>query len=183
MPVPSPITRMYRLEVTLEGCRKRVWRRLEVPGAVSLRLLGLQIQMAMGWDSPRNGVIHLKGEGLDLEGQAGLRRLRSLGLKPGQGFRFTHDPGQEWEHRVLVSGIVRPAAGVSYPRLLAGGGTCPSFGVTSPEEYEADRLAEHPEGDPEIAWAEGTPSSLPGEIELSRIDRRLQAIFRARPYA
>ena len=39
----------YRLKITLKGTKPSIWRRLEVPGNITLAKLHLILQVAMGW--------------------------------------------------------------------------------------------------------------------------------------
>jgi len=42
---------IYQLRIELEGIYPRIWRRVEVPGELSLAALHLTIQHAMGWEN------------------------------------------------------------------------------------------------------------------------------------
>lgn len=42
-------TRVYQLRIALEDIRPEIWRRVQVPAAVSLRKLHDVLQAAMGW--------------------------------------------------------------------------------------------------------------------------------------
>ncbi len=126
----------YQLKVTLVGIAPPVWRRLIVPGELSLAGLHRVIQLAMGWDSPYDDY-HLHdfriggtryanaelgerwGEPILDEGSVSLAKV----VKEKDRFAYLYDFGDSWEHRVTVEKV--SATGPAVPVCLAGGRACP----------------------------------------------------------
>jgi len=157
------------LKVTLRDVKPPVWRRLLLPGTMTLADLHEAIQAAMGW---HGGHLH----GFEVAGrQYGDPRtiddvadetkltLNSL-LKSGVArFTYTYDFGGNWEHQVLIE-QPQPAAQIGRgsfrrdaPRplqplthgfpaplpLLAARGRCPSLRERHRRLQQRLQLAEH----------------------------------------
>jgi hypothetical protein len=127
---PSPL---YQIKVTLQGLRPPVWRRLQVPGDISLSKLHQVLQVAMGWT---NSHLHQFKVGEEYYGEAGAefglevkseRRAKLNQVAPAEKSRFLYeyDFGDSWEHEILVEKILPPAPGVGPPVCLAGKRACP----------------------------------------------------------
>lgn len=129
-------TSVYQLKVTLQGSKPPIWRRIQVPGAITLERLHDVLQVAMGWE---NYHLHqyfvgqtVYGEpepeaaflGFDMRDE---RRARLSQVAPSEGDKFVYqyDFGDGWDHTVLVEKILAPEAGATYPRCLTGRRACP----------------------------------------------------------
>jgi Plasmid pRiA4b ORF-3-like protein len=123
---------IYQLKVTLLGTRPPIWRRLQVPAALTLDVLHEVLQLAMGWD---NSHLHEFRIGQKRFGTAdpndrlmglpaiGNERTTHLYLvlgKVGAKARYTYDFGDSWEHAVVVEKVLPPEPGVAYPICVAG---------------------------------------------------------------
>jgi hypothetical protein len=123
---------IYQLKVRLQDSKPPIWRRLQVPGDITLYGLHRVIQTAMGgWDDSHLhgfdiGRVHYAGGpfGYDDQESWGPQSeqavLQHLGLDAGHTFRYTYDYGDSWVHIIKVEGILPAQAGVDYPRCLAG---------------------------------------------------------------
>jgi len=153
---------VYELKITLRGVAKPpVWRRVAVPGGLTLDLLHEVIQQAMGWE---DGHLHVfstprREYGIpdpDL-GHADERTVTVAKVlaRPGAAMLYTYDLGDGWEHDIVVEKVLPPgpAAGVS---CLAGKGACPpedcggAGGYASLKEALAD--PDHPEHQDLLDW-------------------------------
>jgi len=59
-------------------------------------------------------------------------------------FRYNYDFGDNWEHEVLLEGIVEPDSNTKYPICLEGERACPpkDYGGIGGYEYLLEALAE-----------------------------------------
>lgn len=119
------------LKVTLRGLKPPVWRRLLVPGTMTLGALHQAIQAAMGWHDCHLHAFDIAGE------QFGDRRtvddvadenrvtLNSLARSGVTRFAYTYDFGDNWEHTITVEKSKPMVEGKAYPVCIAGKRTCP----------------------------------------------------------
>jgi len=111
------------LKVTLYGTKPPVWRRLLVPGEMTLGDLHQAIQAAMGWDGGHLHAFDIAGrqygdpDSLDEvadEERLTLNKVRTTGVSR---FTYTYDFGDNWEHTG------------SLPRLYCGKTELPARGL------------------------------------------------------
>jgi hypothetical protein len=125
----SPV---YQLKVTLCDVRPAVWRRLLVPGRLTLARLHHVLQIAMGWEDSH---LHAFRVGDATYGMAGLEgdldfepeeKVRVSQVLPDQKARlvYEYDFGDSWEHDVVVEKVL-PAEAAPAPRCLDGRRACP----------------------------------------------------------
>jgi hypothetical protein len=150
------------LKVTLKGTKPPIWRRLLVPGSMTLGGLSDAILIAMGWDG---GHLHA----FDVDGQhygdpattddvANENRVTLDGvLKSGvRRFGYDYDFGDDWEHIVAVEKTLAPVAGQAYPACVDGKRNCPPedcggvWGYAELLEILAD--PSHPEREERLEW-------------------------------
>lgn len=63
----------------------------------------------------------------ELEFKSGWRRqLKRQVRSVGQDFVYVYDFGDDWQHVVVLEGILMAEPGMRYPRCLAGARRCPS---------------------------------------------------------
>jgi len=162
LPSSSARTNVLSLKVTLRGVRPPIWRRLHMPGTMTLGDLHQAIQAAMGW---RDCHLHA----FDIDGQqygdrrttddvADENRLTLNGLlRSGVArFGYTYDFGDNWDHTVAIKKTQPAANGTSYPACVAGKRTCPPEDCGGPWGYQhlmavlADPA--HPEHAEQVEW-------------------------------
>ncbi|WP_220433260.1 plasmid pRiA4b ORF-3 family protein [Kocuria coralli] len=135
LPVPATV-RAFRLRVDLLGTKPPVWRRIEVPGDITLPRLHEVIQTTMGWtdshlhrfrtSNSRNAPEFLTQFDLD-EGDEGLLeddvRLDQVIAAEGDRLWYDYDFGDDWEHVLRVEKVLEtpPPA----PVCLGGKRACP----------------------------------------------------------
>ena len=153
---------LVRLKVTLRGIRPPVWRRLLVPGTMTLGELHLAIQAAMGWENCHLHVFEVGGRDYgapyDVDDVADEERLTLNALvKSGVArFAYTYDFGDGWEHAILVEGRQPADVGRSYPACIAGKRNCPPEDCGGPWGYQhllavlADPA--HPDHAEQVEW-------------------------------
>jgi hypothetical protein len=122
---------IIRLKVTLRGIRPPIWRRLALPGRMTLGDLHHAIQAAMGWEGDHLHLFDISGrrygDPLAVDGVTDEERLTLNGVvKSGVArFTYTYDFGDDWEHAITIEGKHPPVDGRSYPACLAGKRHCP----------------------------------------------------------
>lgn len=134
-PVPE-VTTGFRVRLDLDGAKPPVWRRLDVPGDLTLPALHDVLQAAMGWSHShlhrfRTAKDHRapyfitefdQEEGEDGLLEDGIRLDQVLGEK-GDELWYEYDFGDGWDHRVVVEAVLdeRPARAT----CVAGRLACP----------------------------------------------------------
>lgn len=170
--LPTPTTvRGFRIRLDLLRTKPPVWRRIEVPGDITLPRLHDVIQAAMGWTDSH---LHqfLVGNGPDAgefitqfdvsEGVEGMLedgvRLDQVLASEGDRLRYTYDFGDNWDHVLRVEKVLETPP--SRPICVSGKLACPPEDCGSTYGYE--ELA---------AWVRGDYSdSLLPEVFESRED-------------
>jgi hypothetical protein len=125
----------YELHVELRGIRPKIWRSLQVPLEYSLDELHDVLQIAFGWQNShlhdfevngiRFGMVDVEDEIFAVD-----ERAAPLGAlaTPGSKFLYRYDFGDDWEHDIVVVGVVEDNrnARLSPPLLCTGGArACP----------------------------------------------------------
>ena len=119
------------LKVTLRGTKPPIWRRLLVPGAMTLGALHEAIQAAMGWQGGHLHVFDIDGrqygDRRTVDDVADENRLTLSGvLKSGvTRFGYIYDFGDDWDHTVAIEKIQPAIDGQTYPACVAGKRNCP----------------------------------------------------------
>ena len=150
------------LKVTLRDVKPPVWRRLLLPGTMTLADLHEAIQAAMGWHGGHLHAFDVAGRQYgdprtidDVADETKLT-LNSL-LKSGVArFTYTYDFGDNWEHQVLIEQPQPALDAGRYPACIAGRRNCPPEDCGGPWGY-AELLAAiadpaHPEHADQRAW-------------------------------
>jgi hypothetical protein len=129
----------YQLKIELEGASPPIWRRVLVPGNISLGRLHAIIQMAMGWDNA-----HLHQFIIDKQvysdpdfelneagGAPGVLNekktlLTEIAPRAGKVLFYEYDFGDSWTHRIKVEKILKqgPSTG-SAVNCIDGVRACP----------------------------------------------------------
>ena len=103
----------FRVRVDLVGAKPPIWRRLELPGSITLAQLHEVLQVAFDWD---NSHLHEFTAGRtrygvpdgDSLGGAQDERLVTMGQlldRPGAHLDYEYDFGDSWKHRLVVEQI------------------------------------------------------------------------------
>jgi len=158
---PGPI---YQLKITLRGSKPPIWRRVQVPGEITLYKLHQIIQVAMGWMDEHLHQFTIGGInygepapewGMEVKSE---RRAHLHQVAPAEKARLTYeyDFGDSWYHEILVEKIVPPEPGVQYPTCVTGKRAGPPEDVGGVWGYEgfleAIRDPRHPEHDEYLEW-------------------------------
>jgi len=140
-PVPS-----YILHISIAFSDPLIWRRVQVPGELTLAGLHNVIQKSMGWS---NSHVHqfLVGK-ISYEPTMNSNTLRESKrfdehryelhtLEDGMQFMFTYlyDAGEGWEHEICLEEVIPPTRELTHPILLSGDRACPPETVGDIHEY------------------------------------------------
>jgi hypothetical protein len=178
-------TSVYQLKITLRGVSKPpVWRRILVPGNITLRELHEIIQRVMGWGNCHLHVFTTEWQEYgspDPElGHANDQKIRLDQVLTGQGdrLRYTYDFGDDWEHDIVAEQTLTPEPGQAYPRCTAGKGACPpedcggAWGYADLKEILAD--SSHDQHQDMLDWLgiESGTEFDPAEFSVTEADTR-----------
>jgi len=186
-------TEIATVRIELEDSQPLIWREVEVPTSVTLKVLHDIVQAAMGWMDYHLWQFVIAGRtyGLPVEEDWGTAprqaaakvRLRDVLTSGKTVIAYTYDFGDNWEHELVVSNVRPGAPGVAYPRFIAGEhngppedcGGIPGFY----EMLEAKADPTHPEHAEITEWLdEYNPAELdifPIQVALGRIAARRNA--------
>jgi len=138
----------YLLHISLAFSDPLIWRRVQVPGIITLATLHEVIQLSMGWDDtdfhqflvgkisyePTSGAnIISKNTKYD------ERNARLHDLEDGMQFMFSYlyDAGDGWEHHVHLEEVIPHTVELHYPVLLSGEQACPPETFSDIHDYQA----------------------------------------------
>jgi hypothetical protein len=180
---------IYQLKVTLKHSKPPIWRRLQLPGDITLAKLHRILQIAMGWTDSHLHQFEVQGAyygephpdfesmGLEMHNE---KRVKLNQLVPGEKFKFRYeyDFGDSWEHELVVEKILLPEAGVRYPRCLTGKRACPPEdvgGVWGYDEFlNVIHDPNHPEHESMLDWIGGEFD--PEAFDLEEVNEELRRI-------
>ncbi len=118
LPVPER-PRGFRVRLDLHGAKPPVWRRLELPGDLTLPRVHVAIQAAMGWYDSHLHRFRIANDHrsayfateFDLdEGDDGMPesdvRLDQILAERGDELWYEYDFGDGWDHKLLVEAVL-----------------------------------------------------------------------------
>jgi hypothetical protein len=185
------LNQIATLRIELVDTDPLIWRQVEVPTSITLKVLHDVVQAAMGWYDEHLWELRQGKQryGRPIPGDdwggpktvsAEKVRLREI-LKPRKTvLEYTYDFGDSWEHRLTLTDIRLGDADGEYPRYIAGERAAPPENCGGiPGFYGAlEVLAdpEHPDHADILDWFDGYDPDVIDElvlkIALSRIARR-----------
>jgi hypothetical protein len=189
-------TEIATLRIELNDSDPPIWRVVEVPTSITLKILHDIVQAAMGWLDYHLWELVIDGQayGLPMDEDWGTAprkvasrtRLRDV-LAPGTArIDYTYDFGDNWEHSLIVSDVRPGDPHTAYPRFIDGQRDCPPEdcgGIPGfYEMLEARADPEHPDHAEISEWLDGyDPDELdvfPIQVALGRIAARRNAAAR-----
>lgn len=181
------------VRIELRDTDPPIWRQVEVPTSITLKVLHDVVQAAMGWfdchlweftvDRQRYGPPMGQDWGTQPRRDAAKVRLRDV-LRPRRTtIDYLYDFGDGWEHRLTVTKVRQGEPGIGYPRYVAGERNAPPEDCGGiPGFYEQlDILADpqHPDHEEVAEWFDDyDPEALDElviKIALGRIAKRRNA--------
>jgi hypothetical protein len=185
MPDKSPAT-LYQLKVTLRGIKPPIWRRLLVPGSITLNKLHQIIQTAMDWSDSHLHQFIIEGEDFGIPSPKDWEpvkderryRLNQVARTEKTKFLYVYDFGDNWEHEILVEKIQPAEPGIKYPLCIKGKRACPPEDVGGAWGYmeflEAMSNPDHVDHDSYIEW--WGDDFNPEGFDIEIVNRALQRI-------
>jgi len=155
---------VYQLHVQLAEIEPPIWRRLIVPGQMTLFSFHRMLQVVMGWE---NYHLHQFIVGTAYYGEPdpdfayGMKddrriRLRNIAQQVGESFLYEYDFGDSWRHVITVEDIQPGTQEQTTPRCLAGARACPpeDCGGVGGYDYLLETLhnPHHPEHTEMCEW-------------------------------
>ena len=186
-------TEIATLRIELKDSDPPIWRVVEVPTSITLKVLHDIVQVTMGWldyhlwelviDGQSYGLPMDEDWGTSPRKVASRTRLRDV-LAPGTTrIDYTYDFGDNWQHNLTVSAVRRGEPDTAYPRFIGGERDCPPedcggiHGFYEMLEAKAD--PNHPDHAEITEWLDGyDPDELevfPIQVALGRISARRNA--------
>ena len=143
MSLPDNIARL-RLE--LSDIAPTIWRRVDVPLAMSLKGVHDVIQAVMLFqdyhlfefeiDERRYGIVNPGDDDFRAAADARNTKLRTVIDRDVRAFVYTYDFGDDWRHVVTVEEVTQANPGVEYPRFLDGERRAPPEDIGGPPGFE-----------------------------------------------
>ena len=188
-PTPAKSANIYQIKVALKGIRPPIWRRLLVPGGITLVYLHNIIQVAMGWENYHLHDFQIDGVryapdsddedfGMDdqkYEGHALLDQVASEGSK----FQYTYDYGDGWEHTITVEKVLPEDDNPCIPQCIKGRRACPPEDCGGPWGYEhLLEVLSDPKAPEHADMSEWAPTNFdPEAIDFTTINTKLESLI------
>ena len=142
-PVPS-----YVLHLSITFSDPLIWRRIQVPGGLTLAQLHEVIQKAMGWSNSHvhqflvgkicyEPTINTPGPRESKRFDEKFYRLHTLEEDMHFLFTYLYGAGEGWEHQLQLEEIVPSTRELKHPILLSGERACPPETVGDIHEYQS----------------------------------------------
>lgn len=123
------------LRIELKDTNPLIWRQIEVPTSITLKVLHDIIQITIGWFDYHlwEFTIGEQSYGLPVDEdwgaaprkQAATVRLRDVLKTKSTVIDYVYDFGDYWEHRIMVTNVRAGDPASAYPRYIAGEGAGP----------------------------------------------------------
>jgi trans-aconitate methyltransferase len=179
---------VYQLKISLKGLIPPIWRKVQVPGQVTLYELHRILQIVMGWGNyhPYRFLIEGAAYGEPDPTETWLKparetRLNEVVSDEGSKFIYRYDPADDWQHVVKVEKITPPQSGESYPLCLSGQRACPPEECGGIWEYanllEVLKNPEHPDYQEMLEQYGGQVDSE--AFDVVRVNKALRLVWLA----
>jgi len=132
---------VYQFKISLKEIAPTIWRRILVPPNYTFWDLHVAVQCAMGWTDSHLHLFSIKRPHARTVTEIGIpdlsefeEKLKHLSgweeslesyLEPGVTAHYLYDFGDNWEHDILLEGILIKEKGRKYPTCTGGEGKCP----------------------------------------------------------
>jgi hypothetical protein len=178
---------VYQLKITLKGIRPPIWRRIHVPGDVTLYRLHQVLQVVMGWQDYHLHWFIIRGTHygvpdpeFDEPMVISERRVRlgQLIVREKEKFVYEYDFGDDWRHEIVVERILPAELENPGPTCLAGKRRAPpeDCGGIGGYEHLLEVLAnpDDEEHDEMLVWA--GEDFDPEHFDLAHVNQALKKL-------
>jgi hypothetical protein len=193
MSAADSLNEICTLRIELRDSDPLIWRHVEVPTSITLKVLHDIVQAAMGWCDQHLWEFHVGQRrfglpmgadwGTEPRGVATKTRLREVLTPRRTVITYVYDFGDHWDHKLILTKIRQGEPGTLYPRYVAGEGNAPPEdcggipGFYQMLDVRAD--PSHPDHADVAAWlGEYDPKTIDEllvKIALGRIAKRRNA--------
>ncbi len=135
MTAVNSLNEICTLRIELRDSDPLIWRQIEVPTSITLKVLHEVVQAAMGWfdmhlwefriGQQRFGLPMDEDWGTEPRMEAAKVRLREILTPPQTTITYIYDFGDDWEHRLVLTNTRQGERGTAYPCYVAGEGNAP----------------------------------------------------------
>ncbi len=159
---------IYELKIELLEIEPKIWRRVLVPGTITLGQLHEVIQIAMGWTNSHLhqfivGAHSYSDPEFEIEEAKSEYRysLEKLAPRVSNTIAYEYDFGDGWDHQIRVERIIEDDKRYpGKPVCLGGERSCPPEDCGGPWGYqiflEAIRNKKHPQHKELLNWIGGS---------------------------
>ncbi len=138
----------YQLKLAIPFSDPLIWRRVQVPGQMTLTDMHRIIQICMGWQDTDTHqflvgkIFYQPGFGIEdfkRKPEYDEAAFELHQLEEGMQFLFSYlyDGGDGWELQIAVEKILNPGSIKPFPLLLGGANGCPPEEVGDIHQYQA----------------------------------------------
>ncbi|WP_158591751.1 plasmid pRiA4b ORF-3 family protein [Oceanobacillus halophilus] len=113
-------TKAVQMKITLDVGQSDIWRRLVVPLNYTWEQLHQAIQISFKWEDIHLHQFHIPEQPARISADTSL----SAYIPQHQSFMYIYDPGDNWEHRILVEDMIENYDNM-FPVCLEGEGDTP----------------------------------------------------------
>ena len=177
---------LCQIKVTLNGAKPPIWRRLLVPGSLSLKRLHDVLQVAVGWTDSHLHQFVARGTrygrpdpgfGKGCVNEKGVRLDEVLRAEK-DAMTYEYDFGDGWQHKIVLEKILGSAVDGVAPSCTAGAGACPPedcggvWGYAELLKIISD--SSHPEHEEKLEWL--GDQFEPERFDIAEINSMLRKI-------
>jgi len=175
---------IWQLHISLRDSNPPIWRRVLVPGSVTLKQLDRVIQRSLDWENSHLHEFRIKTlvrpgrDGFEPPSNAYEARVRlaESGLKRGSKFQYVYDFGDDWLHDIKVEKMLERDPEMKYPVCIEAAGAAPPEDCGGLWGYydmaEAISDPEHPDHEDYLEWW-GDDTLDVDWVDLDAINKRL----------
>ena len=146
---------IFQLRIALRDIAPPVWRRVLVRSTATLAELHAILQDVMGWQNYHLweftiGTDQYEAPDPEATGRdASKVKLKDLNIEVGDTFEYVYDPGDDWQHDIVLEDRLAAEPDLAYPVCTGGARACPPEDCGGPHRYaevlEIMQKPEHPD--------------------------------------
>lgn len=179
---------VYQLTLELEDSNPKIWRRISVPGNMTLAGLDMIIQAVMGWTNSHLHEFRIQGlvygaHEAEWEDEPKVHPNHSVTVDEVlmlvvKDFEYLYDFGDHWMHQIRVTKMEIPdEESNTWPMCLGGANACPPEDVGGIGGYEDFVAAIKDPGHEEhhAMWQLGGWPFDPAAIDINAANRAIRS--------